>query len=214
MIHIERFQVNMISENCYVVNDDTKECVIIDCGAYYEEERQAIVDYIRQNDLKPKHLLATHGHVDHNFGNDTIYHEFQLRPEYNDRDEELMKDLKGQAKMLFNLDIDNEYPAAANYLEDGDSVKFGNHEFSVITTPGHSPGGVCYYCKEENILFSGDTLFCGSIGRTDFIGGNQFLIIQSLRQLGQLPDETRIFPGHGQQTTMGNELATNPYMDR
>ncbi len=214
MIHIERFQVNMISENCYVVNDDTKECVIIDCGAYYEEERQAIVDYIRQNNLKPKHLLATHGHVDHNFGNDTIYHEFQLRPEYNDRDEELMKDLKGQAKMLFNLDIDNEYPVAANYLEDGDSVKFGNHEFSVITTPGHSPGGVCYYCKEENILFSGDTLFCGSIGRTDFIGGNQFLIIQSLRQLGQLPDETRIFPGHGQQTTMGNELATNPYMDR
>jgi glyoxylase-like metal-dependent hydrolase (beta-lactamase superfamily II) len=73
---------------------------------------------------------------------------------------------------------------------------------------------VCYYCKEENILFSGDTLFRGSIGRTDFIGGNQFLIIQSLRQLGQLPDETRIFPGHGQQTTMGNELATNPYMDR
>lgn len=214
MIHIERFQVNMISENCYVVSDETKECVIIDCGAYYEEERQAIVDYICQNELTPKHLLATHGHVDHNFGNDTIYHEFQLRPEYNNRDEELMKDLKGQAKMLFNLDINNKYPAAANYLDDGDSVKFGNHEFRVITTPGHSAGGVCYYCKEENILFSGDTLFRGSIGRTDFIGGNQFLIIQSLRQLGQLPDETRIFPGHGQQTTMGNELATNPYMDR
>ena len=84
---ITRFACNMLQENCYVVSDDTKECVIIDCGAFYQEERKAIVDYIRSNGLKPVHLLATHGHIDHNFGNNTIYEEFGLKPEVDAHDE-------------------------------------------------------------------------------------------------------------------------------
>lgn len=91
MLHIERFQCNMLSENCYVVSDETKECVIIDCGAFYPEERKAITDYITGNDFNPIHLLVTHGHLDHNFGNDTIYQAFGLKPEVAQADEHLMK---------------------------------------------------------------------------------------------------------------------------
>ena len=155
MLHIERFQVNMLQENCYVVSDETKECVIIDCGAFYPEERNAITHYIQKNELKPVHLLVTHGHLDHNFGNDTIYKEFGLKPEVSQGDEKLMKGLKHQAETFYQMQLD-----------------------------------------------------------TDFPGGSMFRIINSLRHLGMLPDETQVLPGHGEATSIGEELAHNPYMDR
>mgnify|MGYP000726015744 CR=1 FL=1 len=93
-------------------------------------------------------------------------------------------------------------------------IKFGNHEFQVIATPGHSSGSVTFYCEAEHVAFTGDTLFHNSIGRTDFPGGSMFRIINSLRHLGQLPDETQVLPGHGEYTSIGEELAHNPYMDR
>ena len=99
MLHIERFQVNMLRENCYVVSDETKECAIIDCGAFYPEERTAIVNYIKGKELKPVHLLVTHGHLDHNFGNDTIHEAFGLKPEVSASDESLMLHLKEQARL-------------------------------------------------------------------------------------------------------------------
>ena len=91
---IQRIVCNMLQENCYVVSDETRECVIIDCGAYYEEERQALASYIRENQLVPKHLLVTHGHLDHNFGNEFLYKEFGLKPEISERDEHLINKLK------------------------------------------------------------------------------------------------------------------------
>lgn len=214
MLNIQKFEVNPIRENCYVVSDETKEAVIIDCGAYYEEERQAIVDYITENDLKPKHLLATHGHLDHNFGNNTIFDNYSLKPEVSDGDEEYMLGLKQQASDMFGMDIDYDFPAIDHYFEDGETIKFGSHEFSIIKTPGHTNGSVAFYCKEEKVMFTGDTLFKGSIGRTDFKGGSSFMIMLSLRELAQLPDDTIVLPGHGEQTSIGYELASNPYMDR
>lgn len=214
MLNIQKFVCNMIQENCYVVSDETKECIIVDCGAYYEEERRAIVDYIRHNQLTPKHLVATHGHIDHNFGNNTIYEAFGLKPEVEADDEQLINILPQQAQAIAGVELDYKMPPVGKYLRETDTISFGLHTFTLLHTPGHTPGGVFYYCKEEKVAFSGDTLFRGSIGRTDLPGGNSFLIIQSLRMIAQLPDDTTILPGHGQQTTIGYELRSNPYMDR
>lgn len=214
MLNIQRFVCNMIQENCYVVSDDTKECVIVDCGAFYPEERKAIVDYIRNNKLVPKHLIATHGHIDHNFGNNTMFDEFGIKPEVHADDEYLMDKLAAQAQAMAGVTLDYDMPPVGKYLDKDDTIMFGNHTFTIIETPGHTRGSVFYYCADESIAFSGDTLFHFSIGRTDFEGGSKFQIIQSLRMISQLPDKTIILSGHGEKTTMGIELAGNPYLDR
>ena len=214
MINVERFVCNMIEENCYVVNDETKECIIVDCGAFYPEERNAIVNYIKNNKLTPKHLIATHGHIDHNLGNNTIFDSFGLKVEVNGGDEKLMNKLSEQAQSVCGVTLDYDMPPVGKYLDDDDTITFGNHTFTILETPGHSPGSVFFYCENEHIAFSGDTLFKKSIGRTDLPGGSMFSMIQSLRMIAQLPDNTIILPGHGQQTTMGWELSNNPYMDR
>lgn len=204
----------MLQENCYLVYDETREAVIIDCGAYFPEERQVIVAYIKENELHPVHLLATHGHLDHNFGNDTIYDNFGLQPQVCAEDKHLMASLKTQARVFYNMELSYELPDVSHYLESDEIIKFGNHEIKVIQTPGHSKGSAVFYIASENMLFSGDTLFYRSIGRTDFAEGSMFMIINSLRQLAQLPDCTQVFPGHGPQTSIGEELAHNPYMGR
>lgn len=214
MINVQRFICNMLDENCYVVSDETKECVIIDCGAFYDEERIAIVDYIRTNGLTPKRLLATHGHLDHNFGNTTIFEQFGLRPEIAKEDERMMNNLHAQAETFYHMQLEEEYPAVERFFEEDENITFGKQTLQIIPTPGHSRGSVCFYNKKENVLFTGDTLFQMSIGRTDLQGGSMMQIIQSLRTLAQLPDETIVLPGHGGQTTIGEELKHNPYMDR
>lgn len=214
MLDIQRFQCNMLQENCYVVSDETKECIIVDCGAYYADERKAIVDYIKENKLKPVHLIVTHGHLDHNFGNNTVYEAFGLKPEVSFKDEHLMQNLKKQAKNFYQIELDYDFPPIDHFFEEDEEIKFGSHTIKIIETPGHSRGSVIFYCKEENIAFSGDTLFRNSIGRTDFEGGSKFQIIMSLRTICQLPDNTRILPGHGEETTIGYELSSNPYLDR
>lgn len=213
-MEIRKFVCNMLQENCYVVSDDTKECVIIDCGAYYPEERAALTRYIRDNGLQPRCLLATHGHLDHNFGNNTMAEEFGLKPVVSVADGSLMEHLGHQAETFYGMRLDYELPAVERFLEADESIRFGNHELKVLETPGHSPGSVTYYCEQEKVAFTGDTLFKNSIGRTDFKGGSMMQIIQSLRMLAQLPDETAVMPGHGPQTTIAEELAHNPYMDR
>uniref|UniRef100_A0AB33JRB4 MBL fold metallo-hydrolase n=5 Tax=unclassified Prevotella TaxID=2638335 RepID=A0AB33JRB4_9BACT len=213
MLNIKKFVCNMIQENCYIVSDETHECVIIDCGAYYPEERQAIVQYIKDEQLTPVHLLATHGHIDHNFGNNTIYNEYGLKVEVHANEEGNMHQQAAQAQSFVGITLDYTFPPVGRYLHDEDIITFGNHRLSIIPTPGHTAGGVFYYCQEEGLAFSGDTLFRRSIGRTD-LGGSMFQIIQSLRMVCQLPDDTRIYPGHGEPTTIGEELAENPYLDR
>ncbi len=109
---------------------------------------------------------------------------------------------------------DDDFAPVGRYLMPADTISFGHTTFKIIETPGHSPGGLCFYSEADKTLFTGDTLFRGSIGRSDFDGGSMFLIIQSLRVLSQLPDDTIVLPGHGERTTIGYEVATNPYLDR
>ena len=214
MLNIKRFVVNMLQENCYVVSDETKECVIIDCGAFYDEEKKAIENYIKDNQLLPKHLLVTHGHLDHNFGNEFVYRSMGLQPEISGRDEKMMMHAKEQMAQFYDMDLNIDMPAAGRLLDENDSVTFGSHTFKVLETPGHSKGCICFYCESEKVIFTGDTLFRSSIGRTDLQGGSMMMIIQSLRFLAQLPDDITVYPGHGDETTIGYEVAHNPYMDR
>ena len=214
MFKVQRFECNMLQENCYVVSDETRECVIIDCGAFYPEEKKEILEYIRDNNLTPKHLLATHGHLDHNFGNQFILDEFGLKVEIHRDDEDFITHSEEQAEKFFGLMSFGRLPEVGRLLTGSDTIHFGKHRFSIIETPGHSRGGVFFYCKEENVCFSGDSLFRGSIGRTDLNGGSMFMLIQSLRSISQLPDDTIVLPGHGPQTTIGTEVATNPFLDR
>ena len=213
MLKIETFTCNMLQENCYVVSDDTKECVIIDCGAYYEAEKLAIEKYIKTNELKPVHLIATHGHLDHNFGDAFITKTYGLPLEIDSSDESYVLAADKQAA-YFGMTLDEPIVTEIKTFKAGDIIKFGTHEIEVIETPGHSMGSVVLYIKDEKVAFTGDTLFRGSIGRTDFDSGSTLLIIQSPRMSVQFPDDITLLPGHGQQTTMGYELAHNPYLDR
>lgn len=213
MLHIERFVCNPFQENCYIVSDETQKAVIIDCGAFYKEERAAVVAYIRDNKLNPKRLIATHAHIDHNFGNNTIYDEFGLKPQVYYKDELLMNKLSEQAVEFCNYHIDYAMPPIGEYLKKDDVIDWGSHRFTIIPTPGHTPGSVFFYCKEEKLAFSGDTLFRMSIGRTDFELGSYDDIIKSLHYIATtLPADTVILPGHGPQTTMKEELQMNPYL--
>lgn len=214
MIHVQRFVCNMFQENTFVVSDETKECIIVDCGVFYEEERRALLSYIREQQLTPRHLLATHGHVDHHFGDDFIYQEFGLVVEVPAADQRLMEKLPRQAVMFLGDASDIQMPTHCKYLNENDVITFGNHTVSIIPTPGHSPGSVVFYLADERLALTGDTLFHLSIGRTDLEGGSMMQLIQSLRSLVQVPDDTIVLPGHGENTTIGDELKMNPFIDR
>ena len=214
MIQIKRFVFNMIEENTYIIWDDSLECVIIDCGALTESEQNAIIDYVKEEGLTPVHNLGTHGHLDHHFGDAALLAAFNLQPEVAEGDAVFMNNPKQAAAQMLGMELEHNLPAGNLKLAESQTIPFGSHIFKVIRTPGHSDGSVCFYCAEENVLFTGDTLFKGSIGRTDFPGGSMFQIISSLRELAQLPDTTVVCPGHGPQTSIGFELAHNPYMDR
>ncbi|MBQ9637815.1 MAG: MBL fold metallo-hydrolase [Prevotella sp.] len=214
MLNIKTFVCNMLQENCYVVSDESHECVIIDCGVYYPEEQAALVSYISEAGLRPVHLIATHGHLDHNFGNALIYREFGLKLEIHDNDRDLIEHSDQQSEIFYQLTMDEAMPPIGRLLSADDTISFGSHKLTIIETPGHSRGCVCFYCEDEHVLFTGDTLFRHSVGRTDLSGGSMFMLIQSLRTLSQLPDNTQVFAGHGPQTTIGEEIARNPFLDR
>ena len=202
----------MLQENCYVVSDETLEAVIIDCGAYFDEERLALSNYITQHHLNPVRLLCTHGHFDHNFGNAFIWQTYGLKPEVAAEDEGLM-DLRRQMRMMIGTDYDTEQAPTGRLLSADDVIEFGSHRFSILPTPGHSRGSVTFYCEAEHLAFTGDTLFRLSIGRTDFEGGSWTEMSHSLTQvLAKLPVDTKVYPGHGEPTTIGEELQYNPYM--
>jgi glyoxylase-like metal-dependent hydrolase (beta-lactamase superfamily II) len=213
MINIKTFSCNMLQENTYVVSDETLQAVVIDYGAFYPEERQAIVDYLRNNQLRPVHLLCTHGHLDHCFGNDTIYDAFGLKPELHAEDEFLAADLTKQAADMFGMPYNRPTPPIGRFLSDGDRISFGSHELRVLHTPGHTPGGVSFYCEAEKVLFTGDTLFRMSVGRTDFERSSWQQLLSSLRHvISPLPDDTTVYCGHGPKTTVGDERKANPYL--
>lgn len=213
MLNVKSFQCNMLSENCFVISNETRDALIIDCGALYPAERSAIAQYIQCERLSPVHLLCTHGHLDHCFGNNFIFEQYGLKPEVSQKDDFLAADLALQARQMFGFDFSEPTPSIGHFLQADEVIALGSHQFRVLSTPGHTPGSVLFYCEEEKILFSGDTLFRMSIGRTDFEGGSWHDMEHSLQQVvAKLPDDVRVYCGHGPTTTIGEEKQFNPYL--
>jgi hydroxyacylglutathione hydrolase len=208
---IKRFEFNMFPVNCYVIWDETKEAVVIDAGCFYDEEKQALKNFILSNELNVKHLLNTHLHLDHIFGNPFMLKEFGLQAEACQIDEFWLESAPKQSRM-FGFELKEAPVPLGKYLIDGDIITFGNITLEAIHVPGHSPGSLVFYCKEENCMFSGDVLFQGSIGRADLTGGNfEELKEHICSRLFVLPNETIVYPGHGAPTTIGIEKAENPF---
>lgn len=211
-MNIKIFEFNPIAENTYVVYDETKECVIIDAGCFFPDEKNQLLDFILDNDLVVKHLLNTHLHFDHVFGNKFILDQFGLKAFANDKDLFLLEAMPAQMRMFGFKDAE-EAPAIGTFIKENDTIEFGNQKFIVLEVPGHSPGSVAFYSENGECVFVGDALFRGSIGRTDLAGGNQSQLIETIRtRLLTLPPETIVYPGHGPQTTIREEKRNNPFL--
>ena len=208
---VKKFEFNMFPVNCFVLSDETNEAVIIDAGCFYPEEKQRLKDYIESNGLVVKHVLNTHLHLDHVFGNPFLFQEYGLRPEGGEQDEFWLAQATAMARS-FGFMYEEQQPALGKYLHEGDTVTFGNTELKVIHVPGHSPGSLVYYNEKNASLFCGDVLFEGSIGRADLAGGNFDQLIEGIRsKLFVLPEETRVYSGHGNDTSIGYEKKNNPF---
>lgn len=214
MISIKDFQFNMLPVNTYVVWDETKEAVVIDPGCYYPEEGELLCTFIRSNGLNVKHLLNTHLHFDHIYGNPIVENEFGVLAEANGADMPWLTGIRQRLAAFgihCNVTINPIQPE--NILKEGDTIAFGNTVFQVLQVPGHSPGSVVFYSRTDGVLFTGDVIFQGSIGRTDFQDGNHEDLISGIRnKLMTLPDNTVIYPGHGPSTSIGYERNHNPYI--
>ncbi len=213
MMTIKRYEFNMLPVNTYIVWDDTREAVVIDAGCYYEPEKRALRDYVTSNGLTLKHLLCTHLHFDHIFGNPFMLSEFGLRGEAHEADLPWLEQMQ-QRMSRFGITKCDPPVALKGFIDEGDTIRFGSHQFSIFHVPGHSPGSLAFYCAEEKALFTGDALFAGSIGRTDLEGGGtERQLIEGIRQkLLTLPDDTIVYPGHGPSTTIGREKLQNIYL--
>lgn len=214
MISIKDFQFNMLPVNTYVVWDETKEAVVIDPGCYYPEEGGILCSFIRSNGLKVKHLLNTHLHFDHIYGNPIIENEFGVLAEANEADMPWLTEIRQRlAAFGIHSKVTINPIQPENRLKDGDTIAFGNTVFNVLQIPGHSPGSVVFYSETDGVLFTGDVIFQGSIGRTDFPDGNHEDLISGIRnKLMTLTDSTVIYPGHGPSTSIGYERNNNPYI--
>lgn len=208
---IKRFEFNMFPVNCYVIWDETKEAAVIDPGCFYDEEKQKLKDFILRSGLTIKHVLNTHLHLDHIFGNPFMLEEFGLSAEANKADEFWLERAPQQSRS-FGFQLKEDPVPLGKYLCDGDIIGFGNTTLEAIHVPGHSPGSLVYYWKDNNCMFSGDVLFQGSIGRADLAGGNFDDLRENIcSRLFVLPNETVVYPGHGSPTTIGVEKAENPF---
>lgn len=210
MITVKSFTNNPYQENTYVLYDDTKNAVIIDPGMYHFTEQDAVVNFIKQEGLKINLLLNTHCHIDHVLGNKFIFDQYGLKPILHINELPLLEAVPSYAPQQgFNYEVS---PLPEKYLSEGEQIRFGESVLEVIFAPGHSPGHVCFYSKADAILIGGDVLFYGSIGRTDLPGGNHTQLLQSItNNLFSLPDDTKVYPGHGKPTTIGFEKSHNPF---
>jgi glyoxylase-like metal-dependent hydrolase (beta-lactamase superfamily II) len=203
----------MLHENCYVAYDEpSREAAIIDPGFYWDEEKRRLERFVQEHDLQVKYLLCTHLHFDHIFGNPFVEKELGVKSLSNDKDWPWAETI-AERVARFGLRYTEKIPAIGRVLSDGDEIKFGNSTIKAIHVPGHSPGSLAYYVEKENILFSGDALFQGSIGRTDFADSDYATLIDSIKsKLLALPDATRVFPGHGDSTTIAFEKQYNRFL--
>ena len=209
---IARLIFNPIQENTYIIWDDTLEAAVIDAGNMNEREDEVLAKFIADNGLKPKYALNTHGHFDHLLGVDFLREKYGAQLAMSSKDEFLLKGASVSAE-LFGVKADALPEAIDIDLEGKESIKFGNTELKIIPTPGHTPGHVAFFEPESKVLFTGDTLFRESIGRTDLPGGDYSWIMRSIiENILPLGDDVKIYPGHGETSDIGHESMYNPFV--
>lgn len=201
-LKIETLVVGQMQSNCYFISDpESFECLIIDPG----DDGDYIVRKIQENNLKPKMILATHGHFDHIMSATEVKLAFNLKFKIHKDDEFLVKNMTDSAGHFLGITTDPP-PDIDSHLKDGDKITVGKFKLKVLETPGHTPGSICFYCLEENLLITGDTLFAdGGVGRTDFSYSNHDELVKSLTKIFSLPGKTQIYPGHGPTSTLSKE---------
>jgi glyoxylase-like metal-dependent hydrolase (beta-lactamase superfamily II) len=210
-MNIKQFVFNPFQENTYLVYNDSLEAMIIDPGCNNTAEENKIASFIKDNNLTIKYVINTHLHIDHVLGNYYFEVTFGVKALAHQGDEFWLNGLSAQARM-FGLDLKSGNPTLGGFLKEGDKLKLGDDVFDIFETPGHSPGSIVLYNASSGLLFAGDLIFQGSIGRTDLAGGNYQDIIKSIQQkILVLPDETVVYSGHGPSTTIGHEKQYNPY---
>ncbi len=200
--------LGMVETNCYIVsNDETREAVIIDPA----DNAQRIFDYISEKQLKPLAILLTHGHFDHILAVPEVRDRYGIQVWLSEQENELMRDpqLNGCDMIGERISISGDC-----FVRDGQRLTFGGMVFEVTATPGHTAGSVCYYMPQVKKLFAGDTLFEGSVGRTDLPTGSMSQLVRSIREklFVQYEDDTQVLPGHGGATTLGFEKKYNPFL--
>lgn len=204
---LRKLVVGSLEVNCYILADEESlDALVIDPG----DEDDRILDVIKRKDLKLKYIINTHAHFDHVGVNQSLKDATGAEILIHESDKELLRHAGDQA-FLYGLDVP---PSNADiFLKDGDDIIVGKIKLKVIHTPGHSEGGICLL--GEGFVFTGDTLFAGSVGRTDFPGGDQVKLLESIRKrLALLPDNTRVYPGHGPETKIGEEKKYNPFFGK
>lgn len=203
---IEKFVTGIISTNCYLaINEETKEAVVIDPAAYPAHLRE----YIKSEGIQITAILLTHGHFDHTMGIEDFLKEFDVPVYVHEEEEETMNSPQ--------LNLSKSYTSGytfsrAVYVKDGQVLTYAGYQFKVLHTPGHTSGGVCYYVEKEKVLFSGDTLFQNSVGRTDFPNSSMSDLVRGIQEkLMVLPEDVMVYPGHMGETTIGHEKKYNPF---
>lgn len=212
MIHVESFTFNPFAENSFVLYDeDTREAAIIDPGCYEPEEQEVLKGFVEEQGLKPTLLLNTHCHIDHVLGNWFVHKTWKLPLQIHEIEAQVLRAVPTYAPMYGFSRYQPLEPE--RWLKEGQQIKLGSQQLEVLFVPGHAPGHVVFWQPEQKFCINGDCLFNGSIGRTDLPGGDHETLIRSIREkLLILPEDTKVYCGHGPATTIGQEKKWNPFL--
>lgn len=211
MIKLKTFVFNAFQVNTYVLHDETNEAIIVDPACESDKEKEQLISHINSNNLKPRYIANTHGHVDHLLGVNTISEYYKI-PFYLHADDNFLLSGSVESAKMFGLKLDR-IPQADKSINESNKLEFGNSTMEILHIPGHSPGSLVFYSMKDSFLIAGDVLFYGSIGRTDLPGGDYETLISGIKsKLLPLPQKTIVFSGHGQHTSIGHEHDTNPFL--
>lgn len=211
MMQIKIFEFNAFQVNTIILYDETKECVIIDAACYHESEQNKLKQFIESESLKPVRLLNTHCHIDHILGCNFISDQYQLEMEIHEAGEQFLAGAVEHG-LAFGFSLEPIH-APTKFISEGSKITFGTNFLNVLYTPGHADGSVCFVSEENNLVIVGDVLFRESIGRTDLPTGNFEILQDSIQnKLFTLPENYKVIPGHGPETSIGHEKKHNPFV--
>jgi len=211
MLYVKSFEFSPVRENTYVLYNEENQCCIIDPGCYFSEEQDELKGFIDKAGLQPILLLNTHCHLDHVFGNKFVHDTWGLTLHIHEKEKPVL-DYAPVAGEKWQLPFEN-YKGELKYIKEGEKIAIGKDEMEIFFTPGHSPGSISFYNAKDGYVVSGDVLFNGSVGRTDLPGGDFKVLFNSIQtQLFTLPDDTKVYSGHGPVTTIGFEKMNNPFV--